>query len=66
VTITPETVWEHVMVTLRVPAGFHKVFHEDQSGSATVVLNPDEARSVAAWLEQAAAAADEVGPSLYG
>ena len=39
----------------------------DRGGaSATLLLDPDEARGFAAWLEDAADAADEVGPPLYG
>jgi hypothetical protein len=33
--------------------------------AATLLLNPDEARGFAAWLDAAAAAADAIGPPLY-
>ncbi|MGK5737850.1 hypothetical protein [Micromonospora sp. URMC 103] len=55
-----------VTLTVRVPEGFFKVVQQDQSGVATILLNPNEARGIAAWLDEAAQAADRVGPPLYG
>ena len=54
-----------VTLTIRVPEGFFEVVQQDQSGVATILLNPDEARGIAAWLDEAARAADRVGPPLY-
>jgi len=54
-----------VTLTIRVPEGFFEVVQQDQSGVATILLNPDEARGIAAWLDEAAQAADRVGPPLY-
>jgi hypothetical protein len=48
-----------------VPEGFFHVVPQDQSGVATILLNPNEARGIAAWLDEAAQAADRVGPPLY-
>lgn len=54
-----------VTLTVRVPEGFFQVVEQDGSAAATILLNPDEARGVAAWLAEAADAADQVGPPLY-
>ncbi|WP_088980869.1 hypothetical protein [Micromonospora echinospora] len=54
-----------VTLTIRVPGGFFQVVPQDQSGVATILLNPNEARGIAAWLDEAAQAADRVGPPLY-
>jgi hypothetical protein len=54
-----------VTITVQVPDGFWSAL--DAGGAnATLLLNPDEARRVATWLDAAADAADEVGPPLYG
>ena len=54
-----------VMLTVRVPEGFFQVVQQDASYAATILLNPNEARGIAAWLDEAAQAADRVGPPLY-
>jgi hypothetical protein len=54
-----------VTLTIRVPEDFFKIVQQDGSGVATILLNPDEARGIAAWLDEAAQAADRVGPPLY-
>jgi len=54
-----------VTLTVRVPQDFFNVIQQDGSGVATILLNPNEARRIAAWLDQAAQAADRVGPPLY-
>jgi hypothetical protein len=55
-----------VVLTVRVPADFFQVMDTDQSGTATLLLNPNEAAGLAAWLEQAASSAKQAGPPLYG
>ena len=54
-----------VTLTIQVPDGS---FAPIQGGgmSATLLLNPLEARGFAAWLDAAADAADQAGPPLYG
>lgn len=54
-----------VSLTVRVPEHFFEVVQEDGSGVATLMLNPEEARGIAAWLDEAAHEADQVGPPLY-
>jgi hypothetical protein len=54
-----------VTLTVQVPDG-HWSALEGGGANATLVLNPDEARGFAAWLDAAAEAADRVGPPLYG
>jgi hypothetical protein len=54
-----------VTLTIRVPNDFFNVVQEDGSGVATILLNPNEARGIAVWLDEAAQAADRVGPPLY-
>jgi hypothetical protein len=54
-----------VTLTIRVPKDFFNVVQQDGSGVATIPLNPSEARGIAAWLDEAAQAADRVGPPLY-
>jgi hypothetical protein len=54
-----------VTLTIRVPNDFFNVVQEDGSGVATILLNPNEARGIGAWLDEAAQAADRVGPPLY-
>ena len=53
-----------VTLTVHVPDGFFAA-REDGSGSATLLITATEARGFATWLEQAADAADLVGPPLY-
>ncbi len=54
-----------VTLTVQVPDGFYGPI--DGGGmAATLLLNPMEARGFAAWLDQAADAADQAGPPLYG
>ena len=54
-----------VTLTIRVPQDFFNIVEQDGSRAATILLNPDEARGIAAWLDDAAQAADRVGPPLY-
>lgn len=54
-----------VTLTIRVPESLFQVVQQNQSGVATILLNPDEARGIAAWLDEAAQAAERVGPPLY-
>jgi len=54
-----------VTLTIRVPQDFFQIMQQDGSGVATILLNPDEARGIAAWLDEAALAADRAGPPLY-
>jgi hypothetical protein len=54
-----------VTLTIRVPQDFFNTVPQDGSGVATILLNPNEARGIAAWLNEAAQAADRVGPPLY-
>ena len=53
-----------VTLTIRVPDGFFRAI-EGGGASATLLLNPGEARGFAAWLDAAAEAADAAGPPLY-
>jgi hypothetical protein len=53
-----------VTVTAAVPDGFWAA-RSDGGMTATALMNPNEARSLAGWLIAAAAAADETGPPLY-
>ena len=53
-----------VALTIRVPDGFFRAI-EGGGASATLLLNPGEARGFAAWLDAAAEAADAAGPPLY-
>jgi hypothetical protein len=54
-----------VTLSLRVPDGFWEAI-EGGGMAATLLLDPDEARGFATWLDRAAAAAVGVGPALYG
>lgn len=54
-----------VTLSIRVPAGFWANLDGD-GVSATLLLDSDEARGFAAWLDQAAEEADRAGPRLYG
>jgi hypothetical protein len=54
-----------VTLTVQVPDG-HWSPVDGGGVNATLLLNPDEARGFAAWLDAAADAADKVGPPLYG
>lgn len=53
-----------VTFTVQVPDGFYAPINGGGM-SATLLVTPDEARGFAAWLNDAAAAADQVGPPLY-
>jgi hypothetical protein len=53
-----------VTFTVQVPDGFHGPVDGD-GVTATLLITPNEARGFASWLEQAAGAADVVGPPLY-
>ncbi len=53
-----------VTLSVRVPDGFFMPI-EGGGASATLLLNPNEARGFAAWLNAAADAADAAGPPLY-
>jgi hypothetical protein len=39
---------------------------EDGSATATILVGPQEALGISAWLRQASTAADQVGPPLFG
>jgi hypothetical protein len=54
-----------VVLAVRVPDGHWKAI-EGGGMTASLLLNPDEARGFAAWLDAAATAAEAVGPPLYG
>jgi hypothetical protein len=54
-----------VTLTVRVPDGFWKAV-EGGGMTATLLLNPDEARGFGSWLIEGADAADQAGPPLYG
>jgi hypothetical protein len=54
-----------VTLTVQVPQTFWASL-DGGGATATLVLNPDEARGIAGWLDAAADAADETGPPLYG
>jgi len=54
-----------VTVTLQLPANFWATLGGG-GANATLLLNPDEARGIAAWLDAAADTADQAGPPLYG
>lgn len=54
-----------VTLTVRVPNGFWADI-EGGGASATLLLDSDEARGFAAWLDRAADEADRAGPRLYG
>ncbi len=53
-----------VTFTVQVPDGFY-VPIDGGGATATLLITPNEARRFASWLEQAASAADAVGPPLY-
>ena len=53
-----------VTLTIRVPDGFFRPI-DGGGASATLLLNPQEARGFASWLDAAADAADAAGPPLY-
>lgn len=54
-----------VTFTIRVPDGFFAPI-DGGGATATLLITPNEARGFASWLEQAASAADRVGPPLHG
>ena len=54
-----------VTITVQVPDG-HWSALDGGGANATLLLDPDEARGFAAWLDAAASAADDVGPPQYG
>ena len=53
-----------VTFSVQVPDGFYAPINGGGM-SATLLMTPNEARGFAAWLDQAAASADEVGQPLY-
>ena len=53
-----------VTLTIRVPDGFFRPI-DGGGASATLLLNPGEARGFAAWIDAAADAVDAAGPPLY-
>lgn len=53
-----------VTFTVQVPDGFFAPI-DGGGATATLLITPNEARGFASWLEQAASAADAVGPQLY-
>jgi ABC-type sugar transport system substrate-binding protein len=54
-----------VTFTVRVPDEFWARI-KGGGASATLLLDSDEARGFAAWLDRAADEADRAGPRLYG
>jgi hypothetical protein len=54
-----------VTLSVRVPDGFWEAI-EGGGMTATLLLDPDEARGFAAWLDRGATEAEGVGPALYG
>jgi hypothetical protein len=54
-----------VTLTVRVPPGFWQQL-DSGGASATLLIDPDEARGFAGWLDEAAEAAERTGPALYG
>ena len=54
-----------VTLTVRFPDGFWQAV-KGGGMTATLLLDPDEARGFAMWLTQGADEADAVGPPLYG
>jgi len=54
-----------VTFTVRVPEGFWASI-EGGGASATLLMDSDEARGFAAWLNRAADEADRAGARLYG
>lgn len=55
-----------VTLTLQAVDGFWMPLGDGAGVNATIALNPNEARGFAAWLNEAADAADSVGPPFYG
>ena len=53
-----------VVLSVAVPRGFHEPLPDD-AVSASVLLNPTEARGLALWLTEAADAAINAAPPLY-
>jgi len=53
-----------VAFSLYVPPGSTQVA-DDGSATVTVLLGPEEALGVSAWLRQASQAAEVIGPPLY-
>lgn len=54
-----------VTLTVRVPPGFWRQL-DGGGATATLLIDPDEARGFAGWLDEAAEAAAKTGPALYG
>jgi hypothetical protein len=54
-----------VSITFHVSAESVQV-DADGSATATILVGPQEALGISAWLRQASVAADTVGPPLYG
>jgi len=57
-----------VALTFRVPGNSFNAFDVADEGGAvlvTMLVNPDEARRFAAWLSDAAEAADQAGPPVF-
>jgi len=54
-----------VTLTVRVPPGFWRQL-DGGGATATLLVDADEARGFAGWLDEAAAAAEMTGPALYG
>ncbi len=53
-----------VTLTMQVPEDFGA--STGGSVSATILLNPDEAETLAAWLREASVAATQAAPPMYG
>jgi hypothetical protein len=54
-----------VALSVRVPAGAFQIEEDDGSITATVLLGPDEALGIGAWLRDASQAAKPLGAPLY-
>jgi hypothetical protein len=61
----PEQDEEHgaVAVTAHVPPGSVRV-EDDGAGTVTLLLGPEEALGLSAWLREASQSAETVGPPL--
>ena len=53
-----------VAVTLHLPTGSVQIA-DDGTATCTVLIAPEEALGVSAWLREASTAAAELGPPLY-
>jgi hypothetical protein len=54
-----------VVFSARVPRKLLELVREDESGIATLLMNPDEARELATLLQEAVRHANAIGGPLY-